>query len=193
MIQPTKPIRCFIFDLDGTLVFNEKANFEAYKITFKQLGMGLTEQEFKQYWGGTIDDFLQIHAKKYNVPYSHDLLAQAKKIKAKEYAKLAPQIEQNHAIVGLLKALAPHYHTALATTARETNARVVLDVFGLNDLFDYMVFGEDVKNKKPDPECHHKIAKHFNVTPDECLIFEDSSSGLKAAEAFGAHVCKVVR
>lgn len=188
-----KNLRCFIFDLDGTLVFNEHANFKAYETTFKKLGMNITAEEYNEYFGLAIDDMLAKHTKKHGVQNSPDLLKQVKAAKAKEYAALMHLIDQNHAMIGLLKALAPHYHLALATTAREVNARAVLDHFGLDGLFDFAIFGEDVTKKKPDPECHHVIAKHFNVEPDECMIFEDSAAGLAAATAFGAHICKVVR
>lgn len=192
-IDNMKPIRCFVFDLDGTLIFNEKANAEAYIATFKALGLPMTAEEYSSYFGLGIADLLAVHTKKHGIENTPELLADIKKIKAKEYAKRIHLVEQNHTTVGLLRALAPHYKIALATTAREVNARAALDTFGLTELFDYMVFGEDVERMKPDPECHHMIAKHFNVEADECIIFEDSSTGLRAAEAFGGHICKVVR
>jgi HAD superfamily hydrolase (TIGR01509 family) len=188
-----KPIRCFIFDLDGTLVFNEHANAEAYRAAFAALGHEMPAEEYGTYFGLGVADMLAAYTKEHGIKNTPELLADLKKIKAKEYAKRMHLIEQNHATVGLLRALAPHYHTALATTAREVNARAVLEAFGLTDLFDFMVFGEDVARMKPDPECHQVIAKHFNVEASECIIFEDSNTGLRAAEAFGAHIYKVVR
>lgn len=188
-----KPIRCYIFDLDGTLVFNEHANAEAYKAAFAALGLKITTEEYGTYFGLGVADMLNAYTKKHAIKNTPELLKQLKETKAREYAKRMHLIEQNHTTIGLLRSLAPHHHTALATTAREVNARAVLDAFNLTDLFDFMLFGEDVRNMKPDPECHHIIAKHFNVEPSECIIFEDSSTGLRAAEAFGAHICKIVK
>lgn len=187
-----KSITCFIFDLDGTLVFNEHANAEAYRAAFAALGLIMEPEEYGTYFGLNVRDMLAEYCKNHGIANTPELLKTLKDTKSKEYAARMHLIEQNHATVGLLRALAPHYHTALATTAREVNARAVLNNFGLTELFDYMVFGDDVIKGKPDPECHQKIAQHFNVTPQECLIFEDSASGLKAAQAFGAHICKVV-
>lgn len=186
-------ITCFIFDLDGTLVFNEEANFLAYEATFTHVGLTLTRDEYISYIGLGADDMLKEHCKNHGQAYSDELLKKIKSTKALEYAARLHLIEQNHATVGLLKALSPHYKTALATTAREQNARAVLDNFGLTKYFDCMVFAEQVQHKKPDPECYFAIAKHFNVKPEQCIIFEDSTVGIKAAEAFGAHICKVVR
>ena len=192
-ISNMKPIRCYIFDLDGTLVHNEHANTEAYKAAFAALGLTITTEEYGTYFGLGVADMLAAHTKKLGIANTPELLKKLKETKAKEYAKRMHLIEKNNTTVGLLRSLAPHYHTALATTAREVNARAVLDAFDLTEYFNFMVFGEDVKKTKPDPECHHIIAKHFNVEPSECIIFEDSNSGLRAAEAFGAHICKIVK
>jgi HAD superfamily hydrolase (TIGR01509 family) len=192
-IDKMKPTRCFIFDLDGTLVFNEHANAEAYRAAFSTLGLEMTAEEYGTYFGLNVADMLAAYTKKHGIENTPQLLKKLKEIKAHEYAARMHLIEQNHTTIALLRALAPHYHIALATTAREINARAVLDAFDLTGLFDFMVFSEDVTHGKPDPECHHIIAKHFNVEPSECIIFEDSDTGLRAATAFGAHICKIVK
>lgn len=188
-------IRCFIFDLDGTLVFNQHANFLAYQAAFKSVGLELTEADFEHHFksGGNIRDIYVEFTKKRGIPNDSDQLDAIKSAKVKEYVKRFDLIEQNHAVIALLKSLSRHYKTALATTAKKQNGQGVLDYFGLTKLFDYMVFADDVSKLKPDPECYQKIADHFDVTPQECIIFEDSSKGFAAAEAFGAHVCKVMK
>lgn len=192
-INNSRQIRCFIFDLDGTLIFNEEANSQAYQATFKRLGLGISSEEYAEYFGLGVEDLLRQYCQRHKITYSNDLLQKIKLIKVDEYASRFHMIQPNHTIVELLKALAPHYHTALATTACKHNASAVLNYVGIINLFDFMIFGEDVKNKKPNPECHYKIAEHFNIKPNECIIFEDSTVGIKAAIAFGAHACKVVK
>jgi beta-phosphoglucomutase-like phosphatase (HAD superfamily) len=44
---------------------------------------------------------------------------------------------------------------------------------------------DHVANGKPDPEIYHLVARQLGVTPGECLVIEDSSSGVKAALAAG--------
>jgi HAD superfamily hydrolase (TIGR01509 family) len=194
-MQVAPNIRCFIFDLDGTLVFNEDANFEAYEAAFEKEGVTFTREDFMPHFtkGGSIEDMYRSHVESRGHTYDADMLERVKQTKVHEYQKRQHLIEQNHAIIGLLKALSPHYRTALATTAHKANAMSVIKTFNLEKHFDIMIFREDVTHKKPNPECHQIIAKHFNVQPAECMIFEDSKSGIAAAAAFGAHVCKVVR
>ena len=56
------------------------------------------------------------------------------------------------------------------------------------DLFDLILTHEDITKSKPDPEGFLKAMKLFNVEARDCLIFEDSSVGIEAAEKTGATV-----
>ena len=47
------------------------------------------------------------------------------------------------------------------------------------------VCSEDCANSKPDPECYLRAAHKLDVSPNQCLVFEDSLAGLKAARAAG--------
>ena len=50
---------------------------------------------------------------------------------------------------------------------------------------------DDVQEKKPSPEVHHKILQAFNVEPSECLIIEDSLIGVEAAVNAGIDVAVI--
>lgn len=62
---------------------------------------------------------------------------------------------------------------------------------GFKEQFDAIVTGESVSRAKPDPECFLLGAKLINCEPSQCLIFEDSIKGLKAARAAGGCVVGV--
>jgi mannitol-1-/sugar-/sorbitol-6-phosphatase len=53
------------------------------------------------------------------------------------------------------------------------------------------VFGEHVKNGKPYPECYNLAMQSLGVKSSECLVYEDSSIGIEAAESSGASVIDV--
>lgn len=53
---------------------------------------------------------------------------------------------------------------------------------------EVMITAEDVRRGKPDPEGFLLAAKRLGVPISECLVFEDSPAGVKAAKAAGAHV-----
>ncbi len=49
-----------------------------------------------------------------------------------------------------------------------------------------MITAEDVKAGKPDPSGYLLAAKRLGLAPRDCLIFEDATVGIQAAEAAGA-------
>jgi HAD superfamily hydrolase (TIGR01509 family) len=56
------------------------------------------------------------------------------------------------------------------------------------ELFDAILTSEDFSRSKPDPDCYLKAAARFNVSPEECIVFEDSFNGLKSGRAAGMMV-----
>ncbi len=57
----------------------------------------------------------------------------------------------------------------------------MLSQLNITEAFDLITRKEDVLNKKPDPEIYLKIMKYYNAKPEECLIFEDSYTGVLAS------------
>jgi beta-phosphoglucomutase-like phosphatase (HAD superfamily) len=193
-----------IFDLDGTLVQTEVLKAISYARAAVQLGdKSFTEQDvieaFKDAVGLSRQEiartlmerfglenkaraemneldvntpwqaFIQIRMKiyesmlsdslsivKHRCPYSLDLLIWARQRKLK---------------------------TGLATMSHCPQAIRVLRILDILYEFDFIATRDDVNNGKPDPEIYLLIAREFNVKPDECLVIEDSLSGVKAALA----------
>jgi len=74
---------------------------------------------------------------------------------------------------------------ALATNTAKNVALQVMNKLEINGIFDFMIFGDEVKRPKPNQEIYDKIAKHFEAKPQEMLVFEDSIVGAQAASASG--------
>ena len=55
-------------------------------------------------------------------------------------------------------------------------------------MFDLILTSEDFTESKPSPYCYLKAMKMLGAGPGDCVIFEDSVSGLQAAKASGALV-----
>lgn len=79
----------------------------------------------------------------------------------------------------------------LATMSRCHQAQRVLEILNLRDAFDFVATRDDVERGKPDPEIYQLVAQELGVAPGECLVIEDSPSGVKAALAAGMHVVAV--
>ena len=61
----------------------------------------------------------------------------------------------------------------------------VLQILHLRKKFDFIATRDDVALGKPDPEIYTLVARELGVSADECLVIEDSATGIKAALAAG--------
>jgi mannitol-1-/sugar-/sorbitol-6-phosphatase len=86
----------------------------------------------------------------------------------------------------LLESL-PHDRWTIVTSATERLAKVRLQTAGL-PVPDQFVHGEAVKEGKPHPAPFLAGAELLGVAPEECVVFEDSASGVAAGKAAGCTV-----
>lgn len=70
----------------------------------------------------------------------------------------------------------------LAVGSSSKNAKFILNKIGLSDRFTEIVDGTMVENPKPNPEVFLKGAAAMGFSPNECVVFEDAESGIKAAK-----------
>ena len=78
---------------------------------------------------------------------------------------------------------------AIVTSSGKAKMEQVLQAHPeLDALVDVVLTGEDFERSKPDPDCFLKGMKHFGVSPEETIVFEDSFHGLTAGRASGARV-----
>ena len=80
--------------------------------------------------------------------------------------------------------------TALVSASPRNIVDAVLDNLG-HDLFPFSISSDDVTNTKPNPECYVKAAQICGVEISNCLVFEDSLTGMNAAIASGAFLVGV--
>jgi HAD superfamily hydrolase (TIGR01509 family) len=79
----------------------------------------------------------------------------------------------------------------LATNAEPANVDFILDRGGLRAYFRVVVDGHQVQHPKPHPEIYLRAAGLLSVAPRNCIVFEDSFSGVEAARAAGARIVGV--
>ncbi|MCE9668796.1 HAD family phosphatase [Myxococcus stipitatus] len=180
-------IRCMLFDMDGTLLFTEEANFVSYRRAFADAGFTLERAAYQRAFGLRFDAMVR----EVGARLSPEDAARVKEAKARYYPESFDQVRPNLPLIGLLRSVRGHHTTGLVTTAATPNARALLRHFDLTHLFDITVFGEDVERPKPDPEGYLKAARLAGIAPSDCLAFEDSPSGIAAAEAAGIQVVRI--
>ncbi len=93
--------------------------------------------------------------------------------------------------VKLVRELQSHgVKTALVSASPRNIVDAVLDNLG-HDLFPFSISSDDVVKTKPDPEAYLKAADMSGTNISNCLVFEDSITGMSAAMASGAYLVAV--
>ncbi|MFQ6028130.1 MAG: HAD family hydrolase [Dehalococcoidia bacterium] len=202
-------IRAIMFDLDGTLVQTEKLFAEASAIVVQHL-RNLPEPDPRAIEAyretvGTLEDVASRHiidrlgldfdlrplVVRYGVSETWQvLLAMVKEIYEGMVAD--PQVIRDNQwphTVGLLRvAKDNHCQTALATNSSRQEALQMLRALDLQQSLDLVLTREDVAHPKPDPEIYRVAAEKLEVPPEECLVIEDSTNGVRAGVAAGMNV-----
>ena len=108
-----------------------------------------------------------------------------------EYFKKCPFIEGAKEITDKFKKELK-FKTALATSSAKINFdyKTFNKKEWIKEDFDAIVLGDDkrIKNGKPAPDIFILAAKEIGLKPNECIIFEDSIGGMKAAISSGAKI-----
>lgn len=176
-------------DLDNTLVFTMEANALAYQRALAEYGFTLTKEDYAARCDGrAYRDFLpEIMGE--DSPY----IEAVHERKIALYGECLTAAEPNLPLLDILRAIKDSYILALVTTASRRNVEAVLERFKLSTFFDIVVTQEDVRKAKPDPACYNDLIERLGVRREDCVIFEDSSSGVKAALASGCQTLVVKR
>lgn len=177
-------MKLIMVDLDGTLFDTREVNYRAYREAIKSYGFEINYQYYCDFCNGRhyLDFLPQITTGDRNV------LLDMHQRKKSAYPKYIGYAKVNRQLVELITVCRASCKIALVTTASQKNAYEILDYFKLTGLFDLILTHEDVKKGKPNPEGYVMAMEKFGVSPDECLVFEDSDIGIEAAEKSGATV-----
>ena len=73
----------------------------------------------------------------------------------------------------------------IALGSASKNALLILGRLEIDGYFDTIVDGTQVSKAKPDPEVFSRAARNLNISPENCIVFEDSCAGLQAAKTAG--------
>jgi beta-phosphoglucomutase len=199
-------IRAMIFDLDGTLVQTERLKALSYaraavELCPYTLGEAEVVEAFKEVVGLPRREVAQALVKRFDLEEkSRARMAEfgvsapwqafvQVRLQIYEAMLADPEVLRSnqwpHNVALLNEARRTGCWTALATMSRCEQARRVLEVLDLAETFDFVATRDDVEHGKPDPEIYQLVAQELGVPPAECLVIEDSPSGVKAALAAG--------
>src|SRR6478736_6684056 len=188
----TTPFRAAIFDMDGLLIDSERAIMRAWMAGARELGIELAEDEFVQCVGRAAPESDAILI---GLLGGHEAF-RATGAKARELLRegLAegggdPVFPLKPGALMLLSALRDaKVPCAVASSSRVAEIRHRLGHVGVLGFFKAITGGDEVARGKPDPAIYLLAAARLHAAPGDCVAFEDSENGAKAAQAAGIHV-----
>jgi beta-phosphoglucomutase family hydrolase len=180
-------ISAFIFDMDGVIVDSNPLHRIVWEEYNRRNGLETTEAMQRRMYGKRNDDIVRDF---YGADISaEEVFAHGAAKEALYREMLRPQLET--ALVPGVRAFLerhPDIPKAVATNAEPANLNFVLDEAGLRAFFLAAVDGHQVANPKPHPEVFLRAAELLGVSPNECVVFEDSHTGVQAGIAAGMRV-----
>jgi beta-phosphoglucomutase len=176
-----------IFDMDGVLIDSTAAHTEAWIMYLKRYGIeipSIEERMLGKRNDAIVQDFFGA------VPLSADEVLEHGARKEQLYREsMGPKLGR-HMVPGVIQFLERHQNLpiGLATNGEPANVDLVLTGTGIRKYFKAVVTGHEVNRPKPHPEIYLKAANLLEVSPERCVVFEDSLTGIEAARAAGMRV-----
>jgi HAD superfamily hydrolase (TIGR01509 family) len=184
-------MRAFIFDMDGLLIDSEPLWREAEIATFESVGVRLTDELCRETTGLRADEVVRYwHTRE---PWSEpgcdrvteQLLDAAQRLIVERGSLMAGARD------AILSIHAQAARLAIASSSPMRLIEAVVEKFALADYFSVLHSAEHEIVGKPDPAVYRTTMSLLDVEPAECVAFEDSLSGVRAAKTAGAMVIAV--
>lgn len=182
-------IKAVIFDLDGVIVDTVPAHYIAWKTIADELGIPFDKKENEQLKGVSRIKSMKKILSLGNMEKSDVEVKALTERKNKIYVDIISQMTPDDILPGIKEFLMLLEENGIpkAIGSASKNTPTILKAVGLDGRFDCIVDGNVVEKSKPDPEVFLKGAAGLAVSPEDCVVFEDAISGVKAAKAGGMY------
>ena len=177
------------FDMDGLMVDSEPEWLQSEIDVTAPFGYTWLEEDQIACLGGPLSRVGQYMYDKCAQQQSPEFFTQS--LIDTQAAKMRGNTPTMPGAVELVRELQSHgVKTALVSASPRNIVDAVLDNLG-HDLFPFSISSDDVVNTKPHPDAYLKAANISQSDIANCLVFEDSLTGMKAATSSGAYLIAV--
>jgi len=179
-----REIKAVIFDMDGVLIDSEPLWKIAEVMVFTKLGLNLTAKDFEQTVGLRIDQVVEYWRNRF--PWTQDI---SNEKVVDDIVTLVAQLvtERGEKLPGVFEILewlkTKYIKLGVGTSSYMKIVDAVMAKLNITDYFDVIHSAEHEEYGKPHPGVYLTCAQKLGVSPDKCLVIEDSFNGLLAAKA----------
>jgi sugar-phosphatase len=184
-------MKAAIFDMDGLLIDSEPLWQEAEIRVFTSVGVPLTRELCRETVGVRLDEVVRHWYEHY--PWGGESLESVEARILEEVSRLI--VNRGEPMPGVNEAIdrlgAAKYELAVASSSPMQLIQVALETFGLIDNFSVLHSAEMEGEGKPHPAVYLSTMSRLGVEPRDCIAFEDTVIGVRAAKSAGAWVIAV--
>ena len=181
------PGLALIFDMDGVIVDSNPVHREAWAIFNRRYGIETTEAMQQRMYGRRNDDIVRDF---FGPDLAPEEVAARGAAKEEIYREMIADRLEEILVPGLRPFLEGNRGVpiGLASNAEPANVEFLLDRARLRPYFRAIVDGHQVRRPKPYPDIYLRAAELLDTPPADCIVFEDSESGVEAARVAGTRV-----
>ncbi len=188
-LESSTVIKAAIFDMDGLLIDSERIIMQACIQAAKQVGITYTQDEYVELIGRAGQDSTRIMIEQLGGVENFNHVMQGLDAILAERHNTFPL---KHGALELLK----HYQTqnvfcSVASSSPIHHISHRLERVGVFDFFKHITSGQEVERGKPNPDIYLLAVKKLGLSVEQCIAFEDSENGARAAIAAGLKVVVV--
>ncbi|WP_033959278.1 HAD family hydrolase [Psychroserpens jangbogonensis] len=171
--------KCVIFDCDGVLVDSEPIGNQVLVDMANELGANINlEYAYKHFKGGKMESCLDKIATLINQPIPEDF---SDRYRQKSFEAFKANIKPVEGVTDLVKNLKVPY--CVASSGPENKIRLNLELTGLLPYFENNIFScYTIQKWKPSPAVFVWAAESLGFKPEDCIVIEDSLTGVRAAK-----------
>lgn len=203
----TSPLAAILFDIDGTLVNSDPIHFAVFRdMLLQEDGFNNNEpidEAFFQTWiSGRANPLITADFFPHWSLDQRQEWSRKKEAKFREHAQLSmkeskmPGLDQLRAWIDQQEQQPeyPPLGKAAVTNAPRANAEAILQSIDYMEWFgsEFLIIGDECDKPKPDPCPYRTACQKLNVQPQDCVVIEDSPSGVQAGVAAGAWVIGIL-
>lgn len=184
--------KAVIFDMDGVIAHTNPYHSMAFREFFGKRGLQPTDEEFAQHMFGKSNSYILKHF--LGRPVTGEEFVSMENEKEGLFREIyAEHVKDINGFLEFLNSLKEAgFKTGVATSAPRANLDLIMGKLGFEPQMESVLASENVTKHKPDPEVYLKSAANLGVDPKDCIVFEDSFSGVTAGLNAGMKVVGVL-
>lgn len=179
---PSGVFKAYLFDCDGTIADSMPLHYIAWSKALGEWNCPFPEERFYAWGGMPIVEIIE------RLSTEHGIKMPVRRVAVRKeelYYELLPELKAVPEVLEHIEQQHGRIPFAVVSGSERASVQASLRAIGLLQKFQTLVCAGDYDRSKPDPEAFLMAAERLGVSPESCLVFEDTQMGVDAAKAAG--------